>query len=126
MSNGLATRLTNHLGLTDGRPSWLIGLDLEDVGGDITSGSWVRIPAERKWGSPRVTHLWRQGAMRFLAQILLAWGFWVQVSTVPELLDKAWYEVGPFETMEQCEYVRAGAAWAGRLYRVIDPCTEWK
>ena len=70
--------------------------------------------------------LWRQGAMRFLARILLAWGFWVQVSTLPELLDKAWYEVGPFETREQCEYVRAGAAWAGRLYRVIDPCIEWQ
>jgi hypothetical protein len=125
MSNGLTTRLVNQSGFTYGGGSWLIGLDLEDARGDITSGAWVWIPLGS--GDPcGVRHLWRQGAMRFLARILLAWGFWVQVSTLPELLDKAWYEVGPFETREQCEYVRAGAAWAGRLYRVIDPCIEWR
>jgi hypothetical protein len=58
--------------------------------------------------------------------VILAWGFWVQVATLPELEKTAWYEVGPFDTKEQCQYINDGIRWAGRLFRVVDECTEWK
>ena len=52
--------------------------------------------------------------------VALAWGFFVLASTIPP----KWWEVGPFETLERCEEIRAGLRLAGAMIE-IDECVQW-
>ena len=53
--------------------------------------------------------------------LLLAWGFFVLASTLPS----TWWEVGPFDTREACEEIRAGMRVTG-AYKEVGECTEWQ
>ena len=52
--------------------------------------------------------------------VALAWGFFVLASTIPP----KWWEVGPFETLERREEIRAGLRLAGAMIE-IDECIQW-
>lgn len=51
---------------------------------------------------------------------LVGWGFFVLGSSQPP----AWWEVGPFETKDECEAVNAGMRGSA-LYLEIDGCEQW-